>query len=76
MTREQIQITEYARQEAAIMAPVSAYLNQPARPMPQWLGGERVWFPGEFGYRTFARPVWNPARQDWDYPTIEERQAA
>lgn len=57
---------------------VSAYLRTPPRPMPQWLGGERIRFPGDFGFSVAARPVWSDQLGDWIYSWIsdEERKAA
>lgn len=57
--------------------PTSDYLRQPAKQLPQFLGGERVYFPGAFGYSVANRPVWNERAGDWIYSWIsDEREVA
>lgn len=72
MTRDQL-----TQLRSAETASLSAYLLQPLKPEPQWLGGERVRFPGEFGFSVAKRPTWDEKAGEWIYGwEIDERIAA
>lgn len=47
------------------MAQHNGYLDQPAKPCPAYVRGERVWFPGEFSFSTVRDVRWHGG--NWEY---------